>query len=141
MHECLRNVIRRCSEDDLKEVLEIENLSFNYPYPPYFFYEYLNKLFFVAEENGKIVGYIIGDSERNMIISIAVHPSHRRKGYGKKLMEHLLKFMKGDVFLQVRKSNNGAIKFYENMGFKKKGEIKNYYFDGEDAYIMVKRID
>ncbi|MEM2259006.1 MAG: ribosomal protein S18-alanine N-acetyltransferase [Candidatus Thermoplasmatota archaeon] len=134
-------MIRKCTEEDLKEVWEIENLSFRYPYPPYFFYEYLNKLFFVAEENGKVVGYIIGDDERKMIVSIAVHPDYRFKGYGKKLMEHVFKFMKGEILLQVRKSNEGAIKFYEKMGFKKKGEIRRYYFDGEDAYIMVKKID
>jgi ribosomal-protein-alanine N-acetyltransferase len=134
-------VIRKCTEGDLGDVWEIENLSFEYPYPPYFFYEYINKLFFVMEENGKVVGYIIGDEEKGMIISIAVHPEYRKKGYGKKMMEHIFKFMKGEIFLQVRKSNKGAIKFYEKMGFKKKGEIKKYYFDGEDAYIMVRKID
>ena len=134
-------MIRKCIEEDLREVFEIENLSFPYPYPPHFFYEYLDKLFFVIEENGKVVGYIIGDDERGMIISIAVHPEYRGMGYGKKLMEHIFKFMHGEIFLQVRKSNKGAIKFYEKMGFKKKGEIKKYYFDGEDAYIMVRKID
>ncbi|MEM2935230.1 MAG: GNAT family N-acetyltransferase, partial [Candidatus Thermoplasmatota archaeon] len=103
-------MIRKCNEKDLSEVWKIENLSFEYPYPPYFFYEYINKLFFVIEENRKVVGYIIGDDEKGMIISIAVHPEYRGKGYGKKMMKHIFKFMKGEIFLQVRKSNKGAIK-------------------------------
>ncbi len=142
MHEEFQIVkIRKCRMEDLDEIYEIERLSFSYPYPPFIFYSYLNKLFFVVEENGKIVGYIIGDRERNLIVSIAVHPDYRRKGYGRKLMEYLLKHMHGEVILQVRKSNKGAIEFYKKLGFKVKKEIRNYYMDGEDAILMVRMID
>jgi len=134
-------IIRKCKEEDLEEVFRIELLSFKFAYPRLLFHEYLEKLFFVAEENGKIVGYVMADEKRNLIVSIAVHPAYRRKGYGKKLMEHVLNFMKGKVILQVRKSNEIAIKFYEKLGFRKIGEIKKYYIDGEDAILMAKKID
>lgn len=133
--------IRKCKREDLEDVYEIERLSFPYPYPKIIFYDYINKLFFVAEENEKIVGYVIADVDRNLIVSIAVHPEYRNKGYGKKLMDYVLKLMKGKIFLQVRKSNKIAISFYQKIGFKKIKEIKKYYMNGEDAILMSKKID
>ena len=45
------------------------------------------------------------------------------------------------ISLEVRVSNNTAIKLYEENGYKISGIRKNYYEDnGEDAYIMVKQI-
>lgn len=125
----------------MEDVYEIERLSFPYPYPKIVFYDYINKLFFVAEENKKIVGYVIADYERNLVVSIAVHPEYRNKGYGKKLMNYVLKLMKGEVFLQVRKSNKIAISFYQKIGFKKIKEIERYYMNGENAILMSKKID
>ncbi len=133
--------IRRCREEDLEEVYKIETLSFKFAYPRLLFYDYLKKLFFVLEDNGKIIGYVMADEERNLIVSIAVHPEYRRKGYGKMLMEHVLKFMRGKVILQVRKSNEAAINFYKKLGFRRVGEIRKYYIDGEDAILMSKMID
>lgn len=133
--------VRRCKEEDLEEVYKIECASFKFPYPSKFFYDYLDKLFFVLEKNGRIVGYVIADEKRNIIMSIAIHPEYRRKGYGRTLLEHVLRLLKGEVILQVRKSNVGAIKFYEKLGFKKKEEIKNYYIDGEDAFLMSKKLN
>ncbi|KAA0000041.1 MAG: ribosomal-protein-alanine N-acetyltransferase [Thermoplasmata archaeon] len=132
--------IRKCKEEDLERVYEIERLSFKFPYPTKFFYDFMDKLFFVLEDKGEIIGYIIADKKRSLIISIAVHPLHRRKGYGKMLMEHVLKFMKGKVMLHVKKSNLGAIDFYKKLGFEEIGEIKGYYRDGEDAILMAKML-
>ncbi|HEC88353.1 MAG TPA: ribosomal-protein-alanine N-acetyltransferase [Thermoplasmata archaeon] len=132
--------IRKCKREDLEDVYEIERVSFPYPYPKIIFYDYIEKLFFVAEEKEKIIGYVIADDERSLIVSIAVHPEYRNKGYGKKLMEHVLKLMKGKVFLQVRKSNKSAISFYHKMGFKEIKEIEKYYMNGENAILMFKKI-
>ena len=38
--------------------------------------------------------------------------------------------------LEVRVSNIGAIKLYENFGFKSAGVRPKYYPDGEDAMIL-----
>lgn len=133
--------IRKCKKEDLEEIYEIERMSFKYPYPFFVFYDFLDKLFFVIEENRKIVGYVIADEERSLIISIAIHPEYRRRGYGKMLMKHVLRFMKGKVILQVRKSNKEAIEFYKKLGFEEEGEIKRYYIDGEDALLMSKMLD
>ncbi len=131
--------IRRCIWEDVDAVYKLEKISFPHPYPKIFFYSYLSEIFFVLVDNNEIVGYIIADAKRNLVVSVAVHPSYRRRGYGKMLMENAIKYMEGDVILQVRKSNEGAIKFYEKLGFTRKGELKRYYADGEDAIVMIKR--
>ena len=134
-------IIRKCKEKDIEEVTKIENLSFKYPYPLIVFYDYLQKIFLVAEENGNIVGYAIGDKERHLIVSIAVHPDYRRQKIGSKLMNSILRQMNEYAILQVRKSNEAAIKFYKKLGFVEKDVIKEYYIDGEDAILMFKSLD
>lgn len=141
--------IRKCTAKDLNRVIEIERKSFKYPYPPQLFGWYMrNGFFLVAEKNEKIVGYVIGmkkrlkekkeeKSEKGLIASIAVLPHFRRRGIGISLMEKMMGEM-NEVEVQVRNSNRAAIKFYEKLGFIKKGFIENYYQDGEDAIIMKK---
>ena len=133
--------IRKCRQDDIPSVIKIESLSFKYPYPSSIFYNYLNRNFYVAEEDGKVVGYAIGDARRHLIVSIAVHPDYRRRGIGTKLMESILKNMHGYAILQVRASNNEAIKFYKKLGFIEKELLQSYYIDGEDAILMFKNLD
>ncbi|RKX96815.1 MAG: ribosomal-protein-alanine N-acetyltransferase, partial [Spirochaetes bacterium] len=71
------------------------------------------------------------------IISLAVHPEYRGKGHGKKLIEELVRIMDaGIIELQVRRSNTEALKFYQSVGFERKGILPAYYGDGEDAVVM-----
>jgi ribosomal-protein-alanine N-acetyltransferase len=132
-------MIRRCTEEDIPQVAEIENLSFSRPYPAFVFRKYLRARFLVHEEEGKITGYIIGVKmgSKGIIISLAVHPEYRGKGHGKKLIEELVRIMDaGIIELQVRRSNTEALKFYQSVGFERKGILPAYYGDGEDAVVM-----
>ncbi|MCS7104472.1 MAG: ribosomal protein S18-alanine N-acetyltransferase [Thermofilaceae archaeon] len=140
--------IREASSSDLEKIYEIEKLCFgSYAYDRQLLQMYLYlspDTFLVVEDTGIIVGYIIGLLKKwgeAHIISLAVHPSYRRRGAATVLMKTLLeKFrIKGakSVRLEVRISNIPAIKLYEKLGFKVAGYIKNYYPDGEDAYLMV----
>ena len=122
---------------DLSEVVAIENLSFNAPKPESVFIEDEHK-YLVARDDGEIVGYIGIEeiSGEKHIINMAVRPESRRKGVGKRLIERVLN--KKDVFfLEVRVSNEPAVKLYEKFGFINVGLRKKYYQDnGEDAIIM-----
>ena len=124
-------------EENIQDVVEIEDVSFSAPKKDSIFRHDQNK-YLVAEENGKIVGYIGTEeiSGETHIINMAVHPENRKQGIGKKLIEAVLD--DEDVFfLEVRASNIAAQKLYEKYGFEKVGVRKNYYEDnGEDAYIM-----
>ncbi|MEM2211112.1 MAG: ribosomal protein S18-alanine N-acetyltransferase [Nitrososphaerales archaeon] len=141
--------VRRCKWEDLNRVLEIERTSFNQPYDRNVFIYYLmneSERFLVAEVNNFVVGYIISSILNNvgLIISLAVDNKWRRKGIGKKLLEVAFQQLSNKVKrveLQVRVSNESALRFYLNFGFKIEKRIKEYYPDGEDAYLMAKDLD
>jgi ribosomal-protein-alanine N-acetyltransferase len=143
------SIVRRFELRDLDRVYEIEASSFNEPYSKYLFYFYhfiSPDTFLVIEEDGVIVGYIIGIIKKKSeghIVSIAVDPSYRNKGYGTKLMLELIKRFKSNnvkiIKLEVDSKNNIAKKFYEHFGFTPIGVIKKYY-GHSDAIIMILRL-
>ena len=45
------------------------------------------------------------------------------------------------VRLEVRVSNKAAINLYKKHGFKIVYAIKNFYLNGEDAYVMMKNLN
>jgi len=135
-------MIRQCTEGDIPQVAEIEEMSFKRPYPAFVFRKYLRARFLVSEEAGKITGYIIGVKmgSKGIVISLAVHPKYRRKGHGRKLIEELVRIMDVNIMeLQVRIGNKEALKFYRSIGFERKTVIPSYYGDGEDAVVMFMR--
>ncbi len=88
-----------------------------------------------GEEKEKILGYIVYSPEGH-IISIAVHPQHRRKGIGRKLIQKAMEDPpQKELWAEVRRSNRGAQAFYFKMGFKVTGMVPNYY-GNEDALII-----
>jgi ribosomal-protein-alanine N-acetyltransferase len=180
----LRYIIRRATEADIDQVIEVNlrSLPENYWYG---FYQYVlsewGDLFLVAEIGGKIVGYMMnrveethdrvltglenelelahkhlgpldvfkrvfsGSARVGHVISIAVLQEYRRRGIGSALMSEALKIFEekydvDSVYLEVRVSNQPAINMYEKFGFVKARIIRGYYRDGEDAYVMVKRL-
>jgi ribosomal-protein-alanine N-acetyltransferase len=75
------------------------------------------------------------------ILKVAVLPEYHRRGIGTRLMEAAYSeaMMRGcqRCFLEVRKSNHGAIQFYLTQRFKVAGMRANYYSEPvEDALIM-----
>jgi ribosomal-protein-alanine N-acetyltransferase len=75
------------------------------------------------------------------IMNIAVAPALRRRGYGRALLDDLLRVARDDgvaaVMLEVRRSNQAAIGLYERHGFGRVGVRPRYYSDNaEDALIM-----
>lgn len=93
----------------------------------------------------EIVGYIsfsyIFDIE---IESVLVKSSYQRQGIGTLLLNYIFKFAKenkiSNVFLEVRKSNIGAISLYRKLGFSNISIRKKYYENAEDALILKKEI-
>ena len=107
---------------------------------------------FVAEaedEDGlcSIVGFVIIHTASDVaeIYNIAVEAGHARLGVGRQMMaaaiEEALRRMAHRVVLEVRKSNEAAIKFYLEFGFRIAGDRKNYYSNPiEDAFVMERKI-
>lgn len=75
------------------------------------------------------------------INDVFVDVEQRRKGIATEMLNRLFAFAReckcNRVTLEVRESNNPAIKLYQKLGFKQVGERKNYYQDnGETAILM-----
>ena len=93
--------------------------------------------------NGNLLGYagcwqIL---EEVHITNIAVSPDFRRQKIGERLLRQIIddcyKNKAKYITLEVRVSNNAAIKLYEKYGFKSLGTRKGYYQNNnEDALIM-----
>jgi len=85
------------------------------------------------EEQNQLIGYAIlrFASDECEILNIAIDHAHRKKGYGRLLLQYLLEQTKQQhakkVFLEVRESNIAARKLYEKAGFVRVGIRKNYY--------------
>ena len=136
--------IIKMEKSDAAELAELDKICFAVPWSEKSFSdEAENALakYFVAKDNGKIVGYggiwIVADE--GQITNIAVLPEMRRCGVASKLLEKLLDAAKDmPVVLEVRKSNDAAITLYEKYGFSKIGERKNFYHSPvENAIIMM----
>jgi len=142
--------IRLFREDDLEDVVDVENNCFpvDQRYSREIFIQYWKQypeLFLVAEYCGRVVGYVIGALIEDMghIVSIAVHPKHRGRGIGKRLLsavekrlvQHGVKY----IVLEVAVSNKVAINMYLKHGYRPVTILRKYYGE-EDAYLMVKQI-
>jgi len=144
--------IRNFSPSDLKEVIWIEKISFpnRKPYSEDYFkslYQKYPEGFIVAKGNkGEIRGYTIGQSKNESaeIISLAVDPIWRKKGIGKTLTNFLINNFKEkgvkEISLHVRIKNKAGITLYQNLGFQILKTIKNYYSNGDDAYLMKRNL-
>jgi ribosomal-protein-alanine N-acetyltransferase len=152
--------LRKFTLNDLQTVMHINRVCLPENYTDYFFIELHQKFpetFIVAEENGEVVGYIMcrielglsnfgfgGLLKKGHIVSVAVMHQHRRKGIGKALVAQALENMRiynaKQCFLEVRVTNTPAIELYKKLGFEITRTIHGYYSDGEDAYVMTRKL-
>jgi [ribosomal protein S18]-alanine N-acetyltransferase len=112
----------------------------------------------VAEENGDLIGYIMcrieiglsnmgmgGLTRKGHVVSLAVMPERRRKGVAsallKQAMEGMQSYKAKQIYLEVRVTNDEAIGLYKKLGLETARTIGGYYSDGEDAYVMSKKLE
>jgi [ribosomal protein S18]-alanine N-acetyltransferase len=71
------------------------------------------------------------------IHTLGVDPAFQGQGLGRRLLDALLEFADGAVYLEVRTDNAAAIALYQSAGFVQIGLRKRYYrTSGADAYTM-----
>lgn len=102
-----------------------------------------NARLYVSGDSGRISGYCIcyHSLEESEIVNIAVDEALRRNGTGSALLTHVISSEREagceKMFLEVRVSNEAAIKMYEKAGFAICGTRKDFYEEpAEDGYIM-----
>jgi [ribosomal protein S18]-alanine N-acetyltransferase len=138
-------MIRHATAGDIPRIVRIESQSFKDPYSPLLLMNLLSLYptgFLLAETHQGILGYtilrIIGG--KGHIIGLATDEKVRGKGVGSTLLKKALEYFKTrsaqGAWLEVRASNESALKFYEKRGFQPLRIIKGYYGDGEDALLL-----
>jgi ribosomal-protein-alanine N-acetyltransferase len=97
----------------------------------------------IAETGGALAGFAIGHRRgaRGHIVTIDIAPGGRRSGTGKVLLTELLRRLgeggARQIRLEVDARNAGAIRFYEQMGFRATRKLGDYYGEGIDGREMV----
>lgn len=152
--------IRKFTPDDLQSVMQINRETLPENYSDYFFmdlYERFPETFIVAENEGRIAGYIMcrievglsnfglgGLIRKGHVVSVAVVPRARRKGIAKALlntaMEGMRSYKAKQCYLEVRVTNDAGVALYKKLGFEVSRTVHGYYSDGEDAHVMSKKL-
>jgi ribosomal-protein-alanine N-acetyltransferase len=142
--------VRRLKLRDLGAIERIERGSYPTPWSRSMFAGELAKpsslcLGAFDTEQSRLAGFLIISRYVDAwhVMNIAVDPEYRRQGVATLLLERLFEVTAGSerrgYTLEVRTSNEGAIKLYERVGFTPRGVRRGYYTDNrEDALIMWK---
>jgi ribosomal-protein-alanine N-acetyltransferase len=137
--------IRRLTYADLPQVIAIERRAFPTPWSLAMFVLELSKpsgICLAALIEERLAGYLVCSRYDTVwhLMNVAVDDRLRRQGIATTLLERL--FEMGDrpseqYTLEVRTSNEDAIRLYERFGFRTAGRRRAYYHDNrEDALIM-----
>lgn len=153
--------LRQFNTDDLESVIEINKICLPENYASFFFMDTHRSCptaFIVAEVGSLVVGYIMCRIEHGFsdikrlrfirkghIISVAVLPDYRRTGIASELVKQALEALRevkaDECYLEVRTTNETALKLYEKLGFSLARSVPHYYADGAEALVMVFPLD
>ena len=96
-----------------------------------------------TDESDHVQGFMIYELHKSRIhiLNFAVDPIHRRSGVGSEMIVKLvakLAFQRRNrIVLEVRESNLDAQLFFQKLGFRATGVLKDFYEDcPEDAYLF-----
>ena len=152
-------LIEQATLADIEAIQKCNRLSLPENYADSFYERHVNSwpgLTFVARRSQAtkdVVGYVLGRLENETvgdndlilkcghITSLAVAESHRRRGVARGLMaavhQSLARTYRVDrARLHVRSSNHSALRLYSSLGYTILAVVKDYYADGESAYLM-----
>ena len=152
--------VRKFKPEDLQSIMQINRVCLPENYTDMFFidlHQRFPETFIVAEDNGSIIGYAMSRVEvglgnfslgglirKGHVVSIAVLPQGRRKGIAtaliKATMEGMVYYKAKQIYLEVRVTNAAGIDLYKKLDLEVTRTINGYYNDGEDAYVMSKKL-
>jgi phosphinothricin acetyltransferase len=141
--------IRKATQEDAEDISQIWEVvcaeriytAVSTPFTAKQEREYLSSLseregIFIAEFNNKLIGFLSLDLWSKVIDSFShvgtigtfILPEWRGKGISYNLADCIFDFAKANeyekIVIYVRKGNERAIKFYQNLGFLLKGELE-----------------
>lgn len=128
--------LRKMDAADLPSVVAIENANYEFPWSEGIFKECFRALSYscwVCEDSDDaLIGYCIisiaaGEAH---IMNISVHPDNQNQGIGRKMLEQMIKHARPKaekIYLEVRPTNQTAVRLYRTLGFREIGIRKGYY--------------
>lgn len=140
--------IRAMLPEDLAEVTEIEREAFSVPWREETFRRLLGservRAWVAVDGAGTVVGYAVMwfNDDGAQLGNLAVAEDRRRRGLGRRLVRRATETARssdgaGYLVLEVRESNEPAIRLYRGLGFRLLGRRKSYYRSPpEDALVM-----
>ncbi|GGK77550.1 ribosomal-protein-alanine acetyltransferase [Sphaerisporangium melleum] len=145
--------LRQMTEADLPAVVAIERATF--PFDAWSEGMLRGELadqprtrhYIVAVLDDEVVGYagLAAAGDQADVQTIAVSAHRQRSGIGgamlRALLEEAVRRGATAVFLEVRADNPPAQTMYERFGFERIGLRREYYDDGTDAIMMMKKMD
>ncbi len=122
---------------DLDAVATLECVAFSDPWPRSAFVELLRerhiRAFASDGDDGQLEAYALCSvvADEGEILNLAVRPESRRRGVARALLEAMLERMRAEgvvrVFLEVRESNQAALRLYALAGFQPVSLRRRYY--------------
>jgi ribosomal-protein-alanine N-acetyltransferase len=145
-------VERLASKDDLDGVLAIEAASFNNPTTREWYEGELQRpevcfIYVLRTPDQPVAGFcafwLVVDQAH--INNLAVLPELRGRGLGTQLLEAVMAeaaHLGASVLtLEVRQSNEPALRLYERAGFTRAGVRQNYYTEPvENAFVLARHL-
>ena len=138
----IRWMIRR----DMREVLDIETSSFEFPWLEEDFLRCLrqrNCIGMVSEQEDRVAGFMIYELHKTRlhILNFAVAPAFRRRRIGSQMVVKLIGKLSSQrrtrIQLEVRETNLPAQLYFKHCGFRAVNVLRSFYEDTpEDAYLM-----
>jgi len=145
-------IITRASLDDLPDLMDIERTCFQEDQ----FSEALYLSFLLRPDSevyiyrspagtiGSLVLLFQAERDRCQVVSVAVHPGSQRTGLGRELMQFAeTRAHQRDcaqIQLEVRKTNATARRLYERLKYRESKTLRDYYGDGLDGILYIKKL-
>ncbi len=123
------------SRDDLPQLMELENSSYEYPWTEGVFADCLRVGYscWGFELDEVLIGYAVMSAAAGEahILNITICKPYRGQGLAKRLMKRMqtlaCELGADTLFLEVRATNTPAINLYATLGFNEIGYRRGYY--------------
>lgn len=138
------------NEEDIPQVSKMEEKYFSQPWGEESIKHYLDNglmLFIIAKDGDKVCGYVavMCVLDEGNLVSIAVDEHYRRMKIATEMLDIVYEELRNSevtsINLEVRQSNEPAIRLYEKEGFQQSGRRKAFYEKPkEDAILLLKQL-
>jgi len=135
------------SGSDLAEVMAIEETIYSHPWTRGNFSDSLRAAYqcWTWRQGRELIGYfvLLVAAGEGHLLNLSIAAAHQRRGHGSALLAEAMRMSRdrgaGQIFLEVRPSNDGAKALYRRFGFRQVAVRPSYYpsLEGrEDALVL-----